>query len=234
MDLPHIYLINLPKDSARKDRVRHRLERLALRHTVVEGVGKSNNTSEFQWFIENLPEEHRHRLNELGCLFSHLKAMKLFYDSGRDNCIIMEDDAMIHKSFISMIRTILNLKIEYEVINLAPYNTKAITWDRVVEGSERLLFSGNGTNFGACCYIIKRDFIKEILENYYMPLYQYPIERHSSITSEYLLMYSKRYMVVGNPLCIEECLDSNIQLYPGSLKSKKCYWEHFGYDNYIQ
>jgi GR25 family glycosyltransferase involved in LPS biosynthesis len=224
-----IVLINRPVDTSRKERM---LERLA-KHNLVKNlhiISADDDTSEFRAFVKGVEDRFDFRqLRVAGSLFCHLQAYRYFLEeSNCSECIIMEDDAMLHNDFRNKLASMVDNKpIERDCILLAPYTTHLLEYDQQVFPGLYNHYSGG--IFGASCYWFTKDFARNVLERYGRPMREY-LDFSPCITSENVIHNLGAYITMP-ALAIEESLDSNLQ--PQShLPRKKSYWSYYGFENF--
>jgi GR25 family glycosyltransferase involved in LPS biosynthesis len=194
-------------------------------------IPADDNNDEFRNFIKGVENKCDDRqIRVMGSLLCHIKAMKYFIEeSPCDECLIMEDDVMLHKEFRYKLNELIqNKPSDHQCILLAPYFTHPLDLTQQVAP---FLFNHYATSiFGASCYWITKDFAKRALDRYYKPLRDWP-DFKEHYTSEYLIHYLGSY-VACPPLSIEESLDSDLQP-QCHLPYKKKYWEWYGVGNYF-
>lgn len=83
----NIYVINLDRDQSRLDHMKSRLGDQNIKFIRVPAINKIEAAQ-----LRVLPEDSKMSPIELACTLSHLKALKMFFDSGEDCGLILEDD----------------------------------------------------------------------------------------------------------------------------------------------
>jgi GR25 family glycosyltransferase involved in LPS biosynthesis len=222
-------VINLPNNVGRRERIEDRLEKQGLKeHYHLLTV--NDDSEECKNFIQGVESQCDSRqLRVLCSLLSHIQAYRYFYNESKcDECIIMEDDAMLRKDFKKGIRKLIKQKpATYGCILLAPYLTIGLSQKEKL--SQNLYRHFSQSIFGASCYWINRDFAKRVLDRYDKPLRDYS-DFSPHLTSETVL-YTMNSCVSYPPLAIEESLDTNLQ-WQSHLKNKLHYWSQYGLENY--
>lgn len=134
----------------------------------------------------------------VGCLLSHLKAIKTFYDSNEKIGCILEDDVLFRNDFIERIKELEN-KILSENLELIQLYTMS-----PLSGNINTRFGIYGTQG----YILTRDYALKCLKLYDRPLTIWK-DTVTYQTSECVTMYS-RGIVLEIPLLIEDNLSYTI------------------------
>jgi GR25 family glycosyltransferase involved in LPS biosynthesis len=106
---------------------------------------------------------------EIGCTFSHLKAIKCAYENDEDIAIIMEDDVLMnyYDKWKYKINEIVNMAPKnWEIIKLHCAHSKHIK--KLLKRSNKSLFSPweqRSTSTG--CYIINKIGMKNIIDKFW-------------------------------------------------------------------
>lgn len=114
--------INLEQSVARRQHVEEQARKVGIPLQIVPAIhGKDLSP-------DNLPEYDVKRrlkefpagmtLNELGCIQSHLKALRLFVESEYDYCVVNEDDVSFHPDFVELLDEILEHTSGWDCIKL--------------------------------------------------------------------------------------------------------------------
>ena len=223
-----VVIINRPEDTTRLDNMIGRMNFHYLSE-FVHIIPADDNNDEFRNFISGVEHTFDTRqIKVIGSLLSHLKAMKYFIEeSSCDECLILEDDAMLLKDFRSKLAEILKSKpTKHQCILLSPYLTHGLEYKERV--SDYLFNHYTETIFGASSYWITKDFARKALERYYKPLREWDNFK-PCFTSETLINNIGAY-VAYPALGVEECVDTNLQC---SMYGKKGYWEQYVYENFF-
>jgi glycosyl transferase family 25 len=108
-------------------------------------------------------------LGAIGASISHIRTWQTFYDSGKESCIIMEDDAIWFPEYIEKINEILPSVPDSCGIWILGYYPKTL----VVERLQSVKPWNKVHSFSAAhSYILTREAAKKLLEE------PYPIETH--------------------------------------------------------
>ena len=234
MDVKYqVIIINRPEDTRRRESMMNRMTHHNLSECV-HIISADDNNDEFREFIKGTED---HQLDDrciriMGSLVCHIKALRYFInESSCEQCLIMEDDAMLHKNFREKLSELVATKpIEHHCILLAPYLTEQIAHKYFV--SPGLYSHYAKIIFGASCYWITKEFAIKALERYDKPFREWNNgEFYKDFTSEYIIHTIGSY-VAYPPLAIEESLDTNLQD-QWYLPGKKKYWSFYNFENYV-
>ena len=141
-----IYYINLDKREDRKKEVTEEIKKLGLEDSKIERV----------------PGVLMEGFGELGCAYSHIECLKRFIKSGKENCIILEDDFMFvqdNNYIIEQLNKFFDLNIEYDVCMLSSNLFKA---EDTEYGFIKKVFDARTTSG----YIVHKNFSQKLLDNY--------------------------------------------------------------------
>lgn len=184
------------------------------------------DSDEFKKFIKGIHLGGRDAL--INCTYAHIKALRTFLETDYDECLIMEDDVMLHNNFNDKLSDILSTRQSYaKCILLSPYFSVALTNNRKL--TKDLYVMANGT-FSAACYYVTREFAKYANDIFDRPLSEYPFSWIPNLVSEDILCRMAGSVCAFPPLAIEECVDSDLNAV--WLEGKRKYWEWYGIDNY--
>ncbi len=94
----HTYIINLQHATNRWEHMRNNLESLCIPYTRIEGVYGDQLADPVEGYNERryqvLTGKETNK-REIGCYFSHMKALTCFLDSGLPYALILEDDIQL-------------------------------------------------------------------------------------------------------------------------------------------
>ncbi len=100
------YIINLKHAAARWEHMRSQLEALKIPYTRIEGVYGDRLTDPVEGYSERryqvLTGKETNK-REIGCYFSHIKALKTFLDSDLPYALILEDDVTLPPQIESLL-----------------------------------------------------------------------------------------------------------------------------------
>jgi GR25 family glycosyltransferase involved in LPS biosynthesis len=167
-----IYWINLDRSSNRKADMERILNKLSVPNTRIRASdGKLENVREY--FINTLVINNN---GEYGCLLSHLRTIKQFWESGLERCLILEDDITL--DFMKYWKKDINT-----VINEAPNDWEVIGMTQTLDSSSNI--AGDYTPFwdyffSAQGYIINRSGAQKIMSLYKLDKWELNIDYHTS------------------------------------------------------
>lgn len=234
--IPHIYVVNHPLREDRKEKIIKRLEKNKLEFTIVTGeTPNSEKVIEFTKDSENINLNPDIKMLQFACYYSHLKAIRNFYESGESTGIIFEDDVMLRKNFNNMIIGLMYiLPKNYTLCMLETTNNK----EKKLYNNERTIVYSQIDKFnsyGALGYIISREYAEIALEKYDKPLTEVKDRlSRNRIYSENILMNSGGY-ICHPPLVIEEPNKSNISIninVENHINNRRRYFAKYGFENY--
>ena len=104
----------------------------------------------------------KHERGEIGCSQSHIKILKEFINSDYNNCIILEDDFVFHRSentIKNLFNQLFNNKIDYDIVMLSGNILKHRNTDRVF-----LNKVDNGQTTSG--YLLSKKFAQKLLDNF--------------------------------------------------------------------
>lgn len=153
------YIINMPEAISRRQHMESLFEHLAISPVFVEAVVGKNLNLPHKDFDEKrhlLAHGKRPNLSELGCYFSHLKAIEQFlHDDEEDYALILEDDLTFDISIVSLIQEALKHKHRFDLLRLSGlHNGHPIN---IISLSEKFSLAFNLTRqTGAGAYLINK------------------------------------------------------------------------------
>lgn len=150
---PKIYYINLDRNPERKECMENNYLNL-IRISAIDGISF------------NFEEKNGLNKYEIGCIQSHLKAIKKAYDDGCDEALIMEDDMML--AFIDKWK----YSIE-EIIKQKPQNANCIILHcsnpkeiKLMINSNQLFSKWKRGRWSTGCYYINKNGMKRLINKY--------------------------------------------------------------------
>ena len=231
-NIPTIYCINLKKSTKRRKRMEKRFKYHGLFDKVIfiDAIHGTSNLINFyhQKLIEQ-PLNQQKWKNEMGCYASHLKAIKTFLETTENECLICEDDIILHNDF----------KKKYaDVRSNFPPNTTCVGLSYMIEKWENYDWCGLNINkynlrklnknytWGMQMYWISKAYAIEVLTLYDKPYYL----TNDIHTSEVILRNSNGYIAYP-VLAIEESIDSERGA-PEDLPYHRNHFSAWGYHNF--
>lgn len=170
-----VYLINLERDREKRLNVTEQLTNNSIGFKLVKAIDGSKLDEKFINEVYN--KEQFYRVNdrnanrgEIGCLLSHLEIYREIISNDIDNCLIFEDDIVIHSGFSSMLKDILSLDINYDFILLNYTNnhhldtkSRCSLWGKV-KVNNTVLSRPIETCFGTSAYIVSNSGARKVLK----------------------------------------------------------------------
>ena len=160
------YIINMPEATSRRLHMESLFENLAISPIFIEAVVGKNLVLPQQDFDEKryrMAHGKRPNLSELGCYFSHLKAIEQFLEDGDDYGLILEDDLTFDASIESLIQESLKHKDRFDLLRLSGLHNghpvKIVSLD-----DKHNLVCNLTRQTGAGAYLLNRYAAKQMLK----------------------------------------------------------------------
>lgn len=163
-----VYLINLKDHTHRLDHAKKEFAKYGITdYTVIEAVdGRKNDLSDLIY-----GKYPKLKSGEIGCMMSHIKALKHWLDtSDSEYAIIMEDDfsfdTVEHWSW-DWDYVIENLPSNYQIVQLVMIQNEPIRFNM----HKKEKFNVNtkmSYSWSTACYIIKRSYAKTLVKGHYI------------------------------------------------------------------
>ena len=159
---PPLYFINLDRHKDRLDHMNSILSNSGIKYKRITGLDGEKNPDS----LRGLKPEAK--ADRLGCLVSHLKAIKTAYEDGCEYAFISEDDVEIDfylKNINKFNKIISKAPKDYEIIQLHCSNPDFYENWRTRLDKESYFTKWNLYNYGALIYMINRKAMNKILES---------------------------------------------------------------------
>jgi hypothetical protein len=157
--LPKVLWINLDSDLKRKEYMETQFKYWEIEdHVRISGYnGRDDDVSTF--LKGRIPDNMTQ--NEVGCVLSHIKAIKYFYENTNDDyALILEDDL----SFETVKSWSFTWK---EFFSLLPYDWDCVQLTTICTGNIHVRLHHRFINdFSAAAYLINRHHAEKILKNH--------------------------------------------------------------------
>jgi GR25 family glycosyltransferase involved in LPS biosynthesis len=140
--IPLIYYINLEKSKNRLNHMESSLNRYSLGYKRIDAIDGNNRSQLINYlhdpYIVNMIDHNKtilngksrtHRIKEIACILSHLKAIKTAYDHGLKHVIIAEDDINLDRLLnkeVEFFDVLNSLPKDWEIVQLTSTNQKVI------------------------------------------------------------------------------------------------------------
>ena len=204
-----IYYINMDKDIDRKKSIEDQLSRVSTNHYRIKGFNghmiKSLSHDKLEG-IEFFNYYDDMTSSEIGCVLSHIKAIKTAYDNNDQLAIICEDDLIFDTCSIndSITDLILEAPKDWEILQLS--NLSEIGQRKTREYKLRTL-EHNSLIWGTGCYIINNIGMEKVISTTYnknsntisiIPLFTTNDEKFpkSGTTDTYILDICTTYAII--------------------------------------
>jgi len=118
----HAYVINLQDASRRLENMHTDLDALNIPYTRVEAIHGDDLTLPIDEYNErkfNLLTGKVANKRMVGCYLSHIKALREFLKSDHPTALILEDDAVLPEQTNSLLATILERKVDWDMVRLS-------------------------------------------------------------------------------------------------------------------
>ena len=115
----NIFIINLKRRPDRLDKVKKRLSKYNINYEIIEAIdGRDIKITQIFNDLKKNKLTKLNTLGELGCIMSHIKAIKLAKERNYKNILILEDDILINKNIESMLWKINTVPSGWELLYL--------------------------------------------------------------------------------------------------------------------
>lgn len=160
-----VWLINLPRATARRERMEAQLARMKLPYTLFPGVdGRAEEArllanTDIAAFERNMGRKIL--IGGIGCYHSHLGVWEAFLATGKPVALVLEDDVVFHDDFLDAVRLGLRAGAHWDFLKLNRIRAKLpVCQGRV--GPYRLnAYIGPATGTGA--YLVTRETAAKLL-----------------------------------------------------------------------
>ncbi|HAW20616.1 MAG TPA: glycosyl transferase [Flavobacteriales bacterium] len=118
---PHAYVINLAKATDRMAHMRSELNQVQIDFTRIEAVLGDELSEPINDFDERrfnqLTGKHRNK-REIGCYFSHIKALKSFLETSAEHALILEDDIHLPDTLPALLGEAIKHSAHWDLLRL--------------------------------------------------------------------------------------------------------------------
>lgn len=160
-----VWLINLPRATARRERMERRLADLGLKYNIFAGVdgnaeeAKLIANTDVKAFERNMGRKIL--IGGLGCYHSHLGVWEEFLASGKPVALILEDDVVFHDDFLDALRLGLRARQHWDFLKLNRIRAKMPVCQGKIGPYRLNAYIGPATGTGA--YLITRETAEKLL-----------------------------------------------------------------------
>ena len=166
------YIINLPHAHKHRMHMEQTLNNFKINYEFIEAIyGKDIDVP------NSMYDEKAYRLlhgkltnkSELGCYFSHIKALETFIGSEHSHALIFEDDLILDKFFDEIILNVMNYSEKFDILRLSSlHNGHPMKLTKILNNynlCHYLSYCG-----GAGAYLLNRKAAKILIEKL-IPMY---------------------------------------------------------------
>jgi glycosyl transferase, family 25 len=118
---PHAYVINLKRATERMAHMRSELNRVQIEFTRIDAVLGDQLSDPIKDFDEKrfnrLTGKQRNK-REVGCYFSHIRALKAFLETSSEHALILEDDINLPDSLPALIEEAIKHSAHWDLLRL--------------------------------------------------------------------------------------------------------------------
>ena len=118
---PHAYVINLARATDRMAHIQSELNRIQRGFTRIEAVLGDQLSEPIKGFDEKrfnrLTGKHRNK-REIGCYFSHIKALKCFLETSSQHALILEDDIKLPDTLPVLLAEAIKHSAHWDLLRL--------------------------------------------------------------------------------------------------------------------
>ena len=178
VELPPIFVVNLPEDTEKRTRMRRVLDQLGLEYQFIEAVNGQKIAGEELERVYD-PRISQHYLGrglvpgEIGCYMSHVKAYEIISTRDIPYALILEDDVEVSPDIVPFLKNLDKLPEDWEVISLSelerlehpnPQYWYRKTWKIYGEYKVGMM---HGELYGTQGYLIRKEMAKHCLSSAY-------------------------------------------------------------------
>lgn len=119
--VPHAYVINLARATERMAHMQSELDRIQIEFTRIDAVLGDQLSEPIEDFDEKrfnrLTGKHRNK-REIGCYFSHIKALKSFLKTSAEHALILEDDINLPDTLPALLAEAIKHSAHWDLLRL--------------------------------------------------------------------------------------------------------------------
>lgn len=166
------YIINLPNAQKHKMHMEQILNNFKINYEFIEAIyGKEIDVPNPMYDEKAYRLVHGKLTNksEIGCYFSHIKALETFICSEHSHALIFEDDLILDKSFDEILSNAMNYSEQFDILRLSSlHNGNPVKLTKILNNfnlSHYLSYCG-----GAGAYLLNRKAAKVLIKKL-IPMY---------------------------------------------------------------
>lgn len=161
------YLINLPKAVERLEHAKQSLKKADIELIRVDAVmGKELTLPHPDYSESSYRYRHgkRTNLSELGCYFSHIKAMKMFLESQDEFALILEDDICFEADLKQVITEAIKQSDKWDLLRLSGLHRGTPVTVGVLDQTYRLAINLTRQT-GSGAYVVNRKGAEQMVKH---------------------------------------------------------------------
>jgi GR25 family glycosyltransferase involved in LPS biosynthesis len=207
MELPLVYCINLESKPEKKANMERRFQTAGITNYRFVKATQAGAPI-LDYYAQGLKRESTasHNVDGIhGCFVSHLRAIRKFVKTGKEECLIIEDDVLLAKNFIDKFNNVKKNIPDSCPLAMLSYivNQWNMPWAGIDVNKENLCQMKRDSTWGTQMYLIKRPYALKCLENFDKPFVHLTIPDGDYLTSE-LITRSSLGLICYPPLAIED------------------------------
>ena len=162
-----IWVINLPKDTDRRERMDRQLKELGLNYTLFEAINGKEMAEELAPRV-NKPAYRRNMgtailPGKMGVYASHLSVWERFLGGACKAALIFEDDVIFHDNFLEALDCALEHASDWDLIRFNCIRAKLPVTQKHIGPFKMNAYIGPFT--GNAAYLIKRETAQKVMKN---------------------------------------------------------------------
>ncbi|HCC06252.1 TPA: hypothetical protein DEP94_02770 [Candidatus Nomurabacteria bacterium] len=217
-----IFVINLPRDIARKQKIESHLKFIGAEYAIIDGFYGDNERVVERYSEEKTLKEQGKSLltGEKGCAFSHAFIYEKIIKENIPYSVILEDDAILPPDFIDIVEREINkknkkwdwLSFDYRYVGLIFFKSWLIATYKTIRQNPSFFFYACiklPYMFFLSFFETSRDFIARKIISYRGPKYFF---RPLYNAGAYILTLdgAKKLLPLTNPLCMSADRTPNV------------------------
>ena len=160
-----VWLINLPRDTARRTAMADQLKRLGLNYTIFNAIDGGAEKDSLLASADELAYERNMGSTmlpgKLGVYASHLAVWEELIDSKHKIALILEDDVVFHDDFLDALDVALRGAAHWDLVRFNCIRAKLPITQGMLGNYRLNAYVGPFT--GNACYLLKSDVAKRLL-----------------------------------------------------------------------
>lgn len=162
-----VWLINMAKDTERRQNMLSQLSKLDLDATLFAAINGKEQAETLSERVDAIAYERNMGQpilpGKMGVYASHVGVWDAFLASGKELALILEDDVVFHDDFLTAFQTALSEQSHWDLIRFNCIRAKMPVSQGTKNGYSFNAYVGPFT--GNACYILTRDLAEKLLAN---------------------------------------------------------------------